>query len=179
MDKMPNVEENEKNNSGSGLKIVVFSIILVFVVLLLAKSCFISILDGDYKNPTRHVTEIDRTSIAEDMLRRQADDYKKSFPQQISKEMSLVDLQLTKTDLCYFYEVYDSSFDFDAVPLDGLKDSFVNVLKSQLPFVSSMLENLVQTNRGIIYRFTGVSSGVVKDVRFSCDEITEYINESD
>lgn len=140
----------------------ILSFILVIFVITFARTC------------SRQSME---KNDASSQLEQHLEETKRNLPIKIDEITTLKDV---KIDGSYFYYIYDLNDSKSS--LSSINDSeFRNILKQDIQSnISSMgpfIKALTKTDRGIIYRYHGTSSGITKDAVISENELFDmWIN---
>lgn len=78
----------------------------------------------------------------------------------------------------YFYyisDMNDAEYPLSSADITSVKQSYTQLLQTNIPQMKLLIECLIKTNRGLVYRYDGTSSGVSKDVVYSTNELSKLI----
>lgn len=78
----------------------------------------------------------------------------------------------------YFYyisDMNDAEYSLSSADMSAVKQSHTQLLQTNIPQMKLLIECLIKTNRGLVYRYDGTSSGVSKEVIYSSNELSKLI----
>ena len=66
--------------------------------------------------------------------------------------------------------------EFASADISVLKSTQTTGLKQILPNMKALVKSLIETGRGLVYRYRGTSSGVTRDITYSKNELTNLLS---
>lgn len=173
----------ENNNQGKGCLAIfggclgkIIGFILLFLVMAGAKSCSRSMMRnrlqyGETQSIDGSKEEIDR------LLFKTMDDIRAELPIQTDEMITQKDVGMDDRYFYYICDMNDADYPLSSADMAAVKQLHTQVLKTNIPQMKILIECLVNTNRGLVYRYDGTSSGVSKDVTYSSDELSQLLTQ--
>lgn len=175
------MEENNEQGKGcigiaGGCLLKIIGFILLFIAMAFVKTCSKSMMRNNLKNSTQteYVGE-DKASI-DAQLNRVMDQLRAELPKQIDEVTIQKDVQMDEKNFYYICDLDDSQTNFASLDNATLKAVQQKGLISILPGMREMIEVLIQTNRGLTYRYCGTTSGITRDITFTCHELQDLLS---
>lgn len=179
---MNELEENKTKESGcvlGGCLGKVLGFVLMVIVMMCAKTCGRTMMRSTYKNNTSSVN-VNMSDSEKDRLTAQLykvmDELRANLPHQIDPITIQKDVQMDKKNFYYICDLDDSQMDFANADISILKNTQAEGLKQILPNMKVLVKSLIETDRGLVYRYHGTSSGVTRDIAFSKNELTNMLS---
>lgn len=178
---MSELEENKVKESGcilGGCLGKVLGFILMFILMMFAKTCSRSMMrsthsNTSYVNANMSDSEKDRLTA---QLYNVMDELRANLPHQIDPITIQKDVQMDKKYFYYICDLDDSQMDFANADMSILKSTQTEGLKQILPNMKALVKSLVETDRGLVYRYHGTSSGVTRDITFTKNELNNMLS---
>ena len=179
---MNELEENKVNESGCTLggclgKILGFA--LMVIIMMCAKTCGKTMMRNAYKNNTSSVNVNKSENEKEELtsqLYRVMGDIRANLPQQLDPITTQKDVQMDDSYFYYICDLDDSQMEFANADMSILKETQSAGLKQILPNMKVLVRILIETDRGLVYRYHGTSSGVTRDITYSKNELTNLLS---
>lgn len=174
-------EINEQNtNPGCGFggclgKILGF--VLLVICMMMAKTCGKTMMRSSYKQSanTENVYSSDKDEI-NTQLNRVMKQLRENLPQRLDPVTIQKDVQMDDSYFYYICDLDDSQMEFANADISVLKNTQTTGLKQILPNMKVLVRILIETNRGLVYRYHGTSSGVTRDIVFSKNELVNMLS---
>ena len=167
---------NSGNNSNGCLGKII-GIICMFLVMAFAKTCGKMMMRSSLNNGTTSSISVESSSKEEitSHLYLLIDDMKKQFPQRVDNITTIEDIQIDESFCYYVYSLKDSEIQLPDVDMAKLKQLLYEELKQNFSQAKDLVECLIKTDRGLIYRYNGTVSGVTRDIVISNDELQDVM----
>lgn len=179
---MSEFEENEVKESGcvlGGCLGKVLGFILMVILMMCAKTCGRTMMRSTYKNNTSSVNvNMSKSEKAEltAQLYKVMGELRANLPQQIDPVTIQKDVQMDKYYFYYICDLDDSQMEFANADMSILKNTQAEGLKQILPNMKVLVKSLIETDRGLVYRYHGTASGITRDIAFSKNELTNMLS---
>lgn len=175
-------EENKVNESGCALggclgKILGF--VLMVIIMMCAKTCSKTMMRSAYKNNTSSVNVNMSDNEKEELssqLYRVMGEIRANLPQQLDPVTTQKDVQMDENYFYYICDLNDSQMEFANADISILKNTQTEGLKQILPNMKVLVKSLIETDRGLVYRYHGTSSGITRDITYSKNELTNLLS---
>lgn len=167
---------NSRNNFNGCLGKIV-GIICMFLVMAFAKTCGKMMMRNPLNNGTTSSINVESASKEEitSHLYLLIDDMKKQFPQRVDNITTIEDIQMDESFCYYVYSLKDSEIQLPDVDIAKLKQLLYEELKHNFSQAEDLVECLIKTDRGLIYRYKGTFSGVTREIVISNAELQDVI----
>lgn len=171
-------ENNEKGNGCLGVfggclgKIV--GIIFMLLAMAFVKTCSKSMMRSSMHHSQTEIVDKSKEEI-DNLLNRTMLDMRAELPKRMDEATVQKDVQMDDDYFYYIVDIDDAGTAFSTMSEAQLKQNHRSNFKSIVPGMRVMIEYLVKTDRGLVYRFDGTSSGVSKDVRYSKEELSQLL----
>lgn len=164
---------SNSGNTFSGCFGKIFGIIGMFLIMAFAKTCGKMMMRNSLNNGTTSSISVESSSKEEitSHLYLLMDDMKKQFPQRVDNITTIEDIQIDESFCYYVYSLNDSEIQLPDVDIAQLKQLLYEELKQNFSQAKDLVECLVKTDRGLVYRYNGTTSGVARDVIFSNEQL--------
>lgn len=180
---MSELEDNKAKESESvlgGCLVKVLGFALMFIVMMFVQTCSKAMMRNNYKNNTSSVN-VNMSDNEKDELTAQLyrviDEIRENLPHQIDPITIQKDVQMDKKYFYYICDLDDSQMDFANADMSILKNTQAEGLKQILPNMKVLVKSLIETDRGLVYRYHGTSSEVTRDIIFSKNELNNMLSE--
>lgn len=166
------------------VKVLNFTVIVVFGIVLNAcsesnpsKQNLQPIQNTEYHQKASGKAEIDAR------IKRNMERLRKNLPTEKSERFGEVTIPVdVDMDDKYFYyidEIDDTKSDFFSYDAQTRKEIHREYLITMLPGMKALVLQLLYTDRGIVFRFVASSSGMVKDIVYSKEELQGMLTSSE
>lgn len=174
---MNNQNLSNSGNTFSGCFGKIFGIIGMFLIMAFAKTCGKMMMRNSLNNGTTSSISVESASKEEITahLYLLIDDMKKQFPQRVDNITTIEDMQMDESFCYYVYSLDDSEIQLPDVDIAQLKQLLYEELKQNFSQAKDLVECLIKTDRGLIYRYNGTVSGVTRDIVISNDELQDVM----
>ena len=179
---MSELEENKVKESGcilGGCLGKVLGFILMFILMMFAKTCSRTMMRSTYNNTSSvnvNMSDNDKEALS-DQLYKVMRELRANLPQQMDPVTIQKDVQMDKYYFYYICDLDDSQMEFANAEMSILKNTQKQGLKQILPNMKVLVKDLIETDRGLVYRYHGTSSGVTRDIIFSKNELNNMLSE--
>ena len=171
-------ENNEKGNgclgATGGCLVKIIGLILMILAMAFVKTCSKSMMRSRMQYSQTEVVDKSKEEI-DNLLNRTMLDMRAELPKRMDETTVQKDVQMDDDYFYYIVDIDDAGTAFSSMSEAQLKQGHRENFKSIVPGMRVMIEYLVKTDRGLVYRFDGTSSGVSKDVRYSKDELSQFL----
>lgn len=145
-----------------------FLLFLFLIFIANVKRCSRQAVRDSYN--TSYETEITTTSEAERKLQQAAREMNRSLPQKINDDITQYPVELTPSALVYVYGVKESTFIANRDRVSSKKGQIANI-KAMYSDMKPMIDLLLQTERGISYKYVSSDSHTTEIVAVSYSEL--------
>lgn len=114
--------------------------------------------------------QVSTTSNAERKLQQAAREMNRSLPQKINDDITQYSVELTSSALIYVYRVKESTFMLERERVSSKKDQIANI-KAMYSEMKPMIDLLLQTERGISYKYVSSESYTTELVAVTYSEL--------
>lgn len=171
-------ENNEKGNgclsATGGCLVKIIGFILMILAIAFVKTCSKSMVRNRMQYSQTEVVDKSKKDI-DALLNRTIMDMRAELPKRMDEMTVQKDVQMDKNYFYYIVDIDDAGTAFSSMSEAQLKQGHRENFKSVVPGMRVMIEYLVTTNRGLVYRFDGTSSGISKNVRYSKEELSQIL----
>lgn len=168
---------SNSGNTFSGCFGKIFGIIGMFLIMAFAKTCGRMMMRSSLNSGTTSSINVESASKEEitSHLYHLIDDMKKQFPQRIDNITTIEDIHMDESFCYYVYSLNDSEIQLPDVDIVKLKQLLLEELKHNSSQAEDLIECLIKTDRGLVYRYNGTTSGVTRDIKLSNDELRDIM----
>ncbi len=147
----------------------VFLFFAFIVVLGAVKKCSRQAVRDSY-GTSYNETEVAQPTVAERKLQQAAGEMNSSLPQRINDDVTQYAVELTPSALVYVYHVKESTFQELRARFTS-KANQINNIKTMYSDMKPMIDLLLQTERGISYKYVSNDSRTTEIVEVSYNEL--------
>lgn len=170
------MEGNTDNNKGclataGGCLLKIIGFMLFIVVLGYVRTCSKSSM----RNMLQSEQRMNAAESKEDIDRKiysTMDELRAQLPQQIDVFTKMKDVAIDDHYFFYILDYEDSDDHLSNADAATMKEAHQQLLKENIPQMRVLVETLIKTNRGLVYRYCGTSSGVCVDIKYSKEELS-------
>lgn len=172
---------NENKEQGNGClgaaggclgKIVGF--IILVVVLSFVRTCSKSMMRNSLKYGETKVLDGSKEDI-DRQLYKTMDELRAELLIKMDEMITQKDVSMDDKYFYYISDMNDAEYPLSSADMATVKQSHTQLLQSNIPQMKLLIECLIKTNRGLVYRYDGTSSGVSRDVIYSSYELSQLI----
>ena len=179
---MNELEEKKIKESGCALKGCLgktLGFALLVILMMFVKTCA--------KTMTRNAIYNNTTSINANMSENEKeeltaqlysvmDELRDNLPEQLDSLTIQKDVQMDEEYFYYICDLDDSHMEFANADISVLKNTQKQGLIQILPNMKLLVKSLIETDRGLVYRYHCTSSGVTRDIAFSKNELVDMLS---
>ena len=172
-------EENERKGcTVFGCISQIIGLILLMIVMTFAKSCGRSMVrNAEKQKYSENVSTSDKEEKTEQIY-RVMNQLREELPQELDEVTIQKDVQMDDAYFYYIYDLDDSGTNFASASYTNLKKTQSAALKSIFPRMKLLVKVLIETDRGLVYRYHGTESGATRDIIFSREELMRLMDET-
>lgn len=173
------MEENKEQGNGclgavGGCLIKIIGLIFFLILMTGVKTCSRGMMRnslkyGETQNIENSKDEIDR------QLYETMNELRAELPKKIDEMITQKDVNMDDEYFYYISDMNDSDYPLSIADMSAIKQSHTQLLQTNIPQMKILIEYLIKTNRGLVYRYDGTSSGVSRDVIYSSKELSKLI----
>ena len=169
--------ENQPEKKGFGRKIggcfikvlgFVATVVCLTCISLCSKTCTRMMIN---MNQASQKAEYNSKSTIDKVLKNEMEHVRKNLPYKIDYITVAKDVELDDKYFYYILEIDDTKTDLFSVDIQSQKDFHrKNVLK-EFSTMKPFVKRLIETNRGLVYRYNAASSDAVKHFVYSKEDL--------
>lgn len=145
-----------------------FLLLLFLIMIANVKRCSRQAVRDSYG--TSYDTEVPTRSDADRKLQQAARDMNRTLPRKINDDITQYPVELTSSALIYVYGVKESTFIANRDRVASKKDQIANI-KAMYSDMKPMIDLLLQTERGISYKYVSSESHTTELVAVTYSEL--------
>lgn len=166
------------------VKVLNFTVILVSVIIL--NACSESNTSKQNLQPIKNTEYYQKASGRAEIdvrIRRNMERLRKNLPtekaERFGEETIPIDVDMDDNYFYYIDEIDDTKSEFFSYDAQTRKEIHREYLITVIPSMKSLVLQLLYTDRGIVFRFVASSSGMVKDIVYSKEELQGILTSSE
>lgn len=171
----------ENNNQGKGCLAIfggclgkIIGFIILVIVLSFVRTCSKSMMRNSLKYGETKVLDGSKEDI-DRQLYKTMDELRANLPKKMDEMITQKDVSMDDKYFYYISDMNDAEYPLSSADMATVKQSHTQLLQSNIPQMKLLIECLIKTNRGLVYRYDGTSSGASKDVVYSTNELSKLI----
>lgn len=174
------MEENNNEEKGclgqlGGCLGKIIGFIILLLVLTFVKICSKSMMRNSMKYGQTE-TILDNKADIDSQLYSTMVEMRASLPQPLDEKTIMKDVEMDEDYFYYVTDVDDSDYDLSSAEPKAMKTAHREYLKTIVPKMKLLIECLIKTDRGLVYRFCGTSSGISTEITYSTSELQQLLN---
>ena len=156
---------------GCFIKVVGFVVTVACLTCLslCSKTCARMMVGNQHGQKIERISS-DETDI-DNQLRRVMEHIRKTLPQKLDDVTIARDVDLDDKYFYYIYEIDDSKSELFLGDAQSQKNFHREKFLTIMPNIKVLVEQLIKTERGLVYRYNLTSSNSIKDFTYSKEEL--------
>lgn len=171
----------ENNNQGKGCLAIfggclgkIIGFIILVIVISFVNTCSKSMMHNRLKYGDTKVLDGSKEDI-ERQLYKTMDELRAELPIKMDEMVIQKDVSMDDKYFYYISDMNDAEYPLSSADMSAVKQSHTQLLQTNISQMKLLIECLIKTNRGLVYRYDGTSSGVSKEVIYSSNELSKLI----